>query len=192
MAKKTKIDVIKVDAQEKKTGSASIREGDVVSSPGPKLEGSKIKRTKKTLILGMAGLLFLCGSVGVAWKLGWIPLSGSSHAKKPQSPISKQPEIGPTVKVAPLVLNLKEESGRNYLKVTVVLEIGKKDWVEEIQSRMSTLTDLLILTLCDKRLEDLRRPEAKEQLKQELLVKMNQYLNSNKIKRIYFDEFLFQ
>jgi flagellar FliL protein len=192
MAKKTKIDVIKVDAEDKKMGSAPIRQGDVVSSPGPKLEGSKIKRKKKTLIFGMAGLLFLCGSVGAAWQLGWIALSGSSHGKKPESPISERSEIGPTVKLAPLILNLKEESGRNYLKVTIVLEIGKKDWVEEIQSRMPTLTDMVILTLCDKRLQDLRHPEAKEQLKQELLAKMNQYLNTNKIKRIYFDEFLFQ
>jgi flagellar FliL protein len=192
MAKKTTIDVIKVGAEEKKTSSASTREGDGVSFPGPKPAGSKIKRMKKTLIFGVAGLLFLCGSVGAAWQLGWIALSGSSHGKKPESPISERSEIGPTVKLASLTINLKEESGRNYLKVTIVLEIGKKDWVEEIQSRMSTLTDLVILTLSDKRLEDLRHPEAKEQLKQELLVKMNQYLNSNKIKRIYFDEFLFQ
>jgi flagellar FliL protein len=192
MAKETRIDLIKVGAEEKKRSSASIREGDVVSSPDPKLEGSKIKRIKKTLIFGMAGLVFLCGSVGAAWKLGWMTLSGPSHGKKPGSPISEGSEIGPTVKLAPLTLNLKEASGRNYLKVTIVLEIGKKDWFEEIQSRMPTLTDMVIVTLCDKGLEDLRHPEAKEQLKQELLAKMNQHLGSNKIKRIYFDEFLFQ
>lgn len=192
MKKKTTIDVIKVDAGEKKTSSTPIRKGDGISSKDPNPEGSKIKRMKKTLIFGMAGLVFLCGSAGAAWQLGWIALPGSSHGKKPESPISERSEIGPIVKLASLTINLKEESGRNYLKVTIVLEIGKKDWVEEIQSRMSTLVDMVILTLCDKRLQDLRHPEAKEQLKQELLVRMNQHLNSNKIKRIYFDEFLFQ
>jgi len=192
MAKETRINLTKVGAEEKKTSPGSIREGDDVSAPDPNREGSKIKRMKKTLIFGMAGLVFLCGSVGAAWKLRWITLSGSSHGKKPGSPISERSEIGPTVKLAPLTLNLREESGRNYLKVTIVLEIGKKDWVEEIQSRMPTLTDMVILTFCDKRLEDLRHPEAKEQLKQELLAKMNQHLDSNKIKQIYFDEFLFQ
>ena len=164
----------------------------MASSKNPNPERPKGKGKKKTLILGMAGLVFLFGSTGVAWQLGWIASPGSSHDKKSESPVSEQSEMGPTLKLASLTINLKEESGRNYLKFTVVLEIGKKDWVEEIQSRLPTLTDMVILTLSDKRLEDLRHPEAKELLKQELLVKMNQYLNSNKIKRIYFAEFLFQ
>jgi len=48
------------------------------------------------------------------------------------------------------------------------------------------------LTLGDKKLEELRRPEKRDNLKKELLDKANQLFPSAKIKQIYFDEFLFQ
>jgi flagellar basal body-associated protein FliL len=72
------------------------------------------------------------------------------------------------------------------------LEIAKKDWVEDVQGRIPSLTDMVIVTLGDKRLEDLRKYEARENVKKELLQKANQILAGEKIRRIYFDEFLFQ
>ncbi len=101
-------------------------------------------------------------------------------------------EIGAAVKLAPLVINLREESGRHYLKVTVVLEVLKKDWVEEVNKRMSSMTDTILLTLSDKQLQDLKRPESKEELKKELLTRINEHFDRQKISRIYFDEFLYQ
>jgi flagellar basal body-associated protein FliL len=57
---------------------------------------------------------------------------------------------------------------------------------------MPSLTDMMILTLGDKKLEELRKPENRNNLKKELLDKANQQFPSVKIKQIYFDEFLFQ
>jgi flagellar basal body-associated protein FliL len=105
---------------------------------------------------------------------------------------SASAEIGPMVKMSPLIINLKEESGHHYIKASIVLEIGQKDWIEEVQSRVPLLTDLAILTLSDKRLEELKSSGAKENLKKELLMKVNQSLDSLKVKQIYFDEFLYQ
>ena len=96
------------------------------------------------------------------------------------------------VKMAPLIVNLREEGGRNYLKATILLEVGKKDWVEAVQSKMSVLTDVAISTLSEKRLEDLKPPESKEKIKEELLGRMNTCLDPKKVVRIYFDEFLYQ
>jgi flagellar basal body-associated protein FliL len=41
-------------------------------------------------------------------------------------------------------------------------------------------------------IEDLRKTEARENVKKELLQKANRILAGEKIRRIYFDEFLFQ
>jgi len=96
------------------------------------------------------------------------------------------------VKLSPLIINLNEAGGRHYLKMTLVLEIAEGDWTKDVQGRIPSLTDMVILTLGDKRLEELRKPEAKEKFKKELQQKANQIVGGEKIKRVYFDEFLFQ
>jgi flagellar protein FliL len=183
MAKKTKIDLMQLD---------EIKGHDGSSQDSVPVE-SKAKIGKKTLLIyGMAGLVLLGGGAGGAGYLGWVDIPGLSTPKKEESPEAKKQEVGPTVKLSPLTVNLKEESGHHYLKATVVLEIEKKHLAEEIQSRMSPLTDMVILTLSDKRLEELKRPESMESIKKELLAKMNQYLDPQKIRQIYFDEFIYQ
>jgi flagellar FliL protein len=133
----------------------------------------------------------LGGSVVAGSQLGWIHLPFLSPKSKAEPPPAKKQEMGQVVKLSALVTNLKEEGGRNYLKATIVLEVEKKEAAEEIQSRMSVLMDVAISILSERRLEDLKLPEAKDRMKQELLAKMNQYLEQ-KITRIYFDEFLYQ
>ena len=157
----------------------------------------KILLIKKSIfLLGLAAIVLLGGAAVVGSRLGWLPIPGLSAGPKPGPKVEPPPavekqEMGQVVKLSSLVTNLKEENGRNYLKATIVLEVEKKE-AEEIQSKMPLLMDAAILTLCDKRLEDLKQPEAKDHLKQELLTKMNQHLEPKRIKRIYFDEFLYQ
>lgn len=136
----------------------------------------------------------IIGSLIAVSQLGWISIPGLSYGKKmePSKIVAEEKEIGPTVKLSPMIINLKEEGGRNYLKVIIILEITKKDWLEEVKSKTTPLTDIAILTLSDKRMEELKASDSKEKLKQELLTKMNQYFQTQKIKRIYFDEFLYQ
>jgi flagellar protein FliL len=165
--------------------------------PKDKLPQEEVKRNspKKTLLLlGGAGIILMGALVGTASYLGWIEVPGMSFAKKSAqaAPAPKPIDVGPMVKLSPLIINLNEAGGRNYLKMTLVLEIAKKDWVEDVQRRIPSLTDMVILTLGDKRLEELRKPEAKERLKKDLQQKANQIVAGEKIKEVYFDEFLFQ
>jgi flagellar basal body-associated protein FliL len=153
------------------------------------------KPSKKKLIflLGGAGIFFIGALSGAAIYLGWIETPGFSFSNK-TAQVPPQPvlDVGPMVKLSPLIINLNESGSRHYLKMTLVLEIAKKDWVEDVQGRIPSLTDMVIVTLGDKRLEDLRKYEARENVKNELLQKANQILAGEKIRRIYFDEFLFQ
>jgi flagellar protein FliL len=138
----------------------------------------------------------LLGLVAGAGFMGWLPLPGLSPRKAPEaSPAEsagEKEEMGPVVKLKPLVINLRDESGRSYLKTTIVLELAKKNGVEEVNKMISSLTDIAILTLGDKRLDELKPPESKESLKQELLTKMNQQFPTKPIRRVYFDEFLYE
>jgi len=149
---------------------------------------------KKKLILALVALMLLGGGAVAAVYLGFLSIHRIPKPVPTKEPVAvTQPtESGPMVKISSLIINLKEEAGRHYIKTTIVMEIGKKEWSEEINAQIPLLTDLAILTVGDKRLEDMKIPTAKENLKKELLAKMNEALKGPKIKQIYFDEFLYQ
>jgi flagellar FliL protein len=161
------------------------------AAPPREKTGFAAIRKIKILIVAGAAFILIGGGAGAAIYLGWISIPGFSSTEK-TAVISTQPKVGPMLKISPLVINLREEGGRHYVKTTIVLEVGQQEWVEEVQSRIPLLTDLAILTLSDKRLEELKNSAAKENLKKEILAKVNQALDSPKVNRIYFDEFLYQ
>jgi len=148
---------------------------------------------KRLLLLGGIGLLVLLGGVtGIGAYLGWIKIPGMSSHKASAPPPIKKVDIGPMVKMAPLIINLNDEGGRHYVKATLVLELAQSEAAEEVKSKLPSLIDMTILMLGDKKLEDLRNPDAKENLKKEFLAKSNRVVSEGKIKGIYLDEFLLQ
>jgi len=148
-------------------------------------------RNIKILIFSVAAIVLIGSVVAAGLYLGWFSFPGSSSTEKKEV-APPAAAIGPMLKISPLIINLKEESGRHYIKTTIVLEVGKPEWLEEVRSKVPLLTDLAILTLSDKHLKELRNVEAKENLKKELLTQINQALGSPKVAQVYFDEFLLQ
>ena len=144
------------------------------------------------MILMAAGGMLLAGAGLGALKFGWISPSGASSAQKPEAAAIEKSEVGAMVKLSPLIINLKDESGRSYLKTTIILEILRKEAVEEVNKRMPVLTDAIIFILSEKRPQDLKGPESMGNLKLEILTRLNQHLGPRTIKRVYFDEFLYQ
>ncbi len=188
MKKETQIDLISAEALQKKANPA-----DEKKAPVQVTESKPVPAKKRPLwIYAVAGILPILAGGAVALSLGWVSLPGRGAPGKPPAHASVRLEVGPMVKLSPLIINLKEEGGTHYVKTTVVLELSGKEGVEEVEKRKSSVTDTIILTVSDKRLEDLKPPESKERLKHELLNRVNQHLESRKIKQIYFDEFLYQ
>jgi flagellar protein FliL len=138
------------------------------------------------------GLLCLIAWMGVMPFPGLDLQAGIASEKKAETGHGKTKEGGTTIKMSPLVVNLNEPSGRHYLKTTIILEAGKKEWVEEIQKKISSIMDVMITTLCDKKLAELQTPQSKDEIRKELLAKAQKTPAGSMIKHIYFDEFLFQ
>jgi len=139
-----------------------------------------------SFLWGLAGFLLIFAG----WNL--IPEASGNRPAWATEKNSGSGGPGPMVKLAPLVINLNDAGGRHYIKTTIVLEISQKEWVEEVEKRIPSLADMVISTLCDKRLEDLKRPQSREEIKREILARAQKTLRSTKIKQVYFDEFLFQ
>lgn len=190
--KATQIDLIdpKTPRDQKGRSPESVRgEGSPAGGIAP---SNPKKPKKKALIILMLGMVILAGGVLGADYLGHLSLLGLSKKTSSLEASPKKSEIGETLKLTPLIVNLNETNGRHYLKVTIVLEVDDKKWVERIQQRISVFTDMVILILSDKTLEDMRTNDFKERLREELLQEFNGYLGAEGIRRIYFDEFLFQ
>jgi flagellar protein FliL len=138
------------------------------------------------------GLLCLIAWMGVMPFPGLGLQTGMASEKKEETGHGKTKDGGNTIKMNPLVVNLNEPSGRHYLKTTVILEVGKKEWVEEVQKQIPPIMDVMIMTLGDKKLGELQTPQSKDEIRKELLAKAQKTPAGSMIKHIYFDEFLFQ
>jgi flagellar FliL protein len=197
--KNTEIDLLEIDPSQEKTGggraAAEVQAGE---TSGQKASG--VLKRFAFLIYILAGMLIISGAIMGALLLGWVQISspalegpgikgGHGKAAKPQE---NPPEMGPTMKLSSLVINLNEPEGFHFIKAAVVLELGKADYLEELKERTAPLTDTIILTLGDQHLADLMNPDYREGLKKALLGKLNQRLQAQKIKKLYFDEFIYQ
>jgi flagellar basal body-associated protein FliL len=197
--KKTEIDLLEIDPSQEAAG----RKGGVDDLQATDVSGRKPSSWLKRfafIIYILAGMLIFSGGIMGAMLLGWIQISSPPHESaglkgipgKAANPPDKPPEMGPTLKLSSLVINLNEPSGFHFVKAAVVLELGKAVDLEKIKERTAPLTDTVILTLGDQHLTDLMNPEYREKLKKELLARMNQRLQTQKIKKLYFDEFIYQ
>jgi flagellar basal body-associated protein FliL len=195
--KKTEIDLLKIDPS--RAGGEGGQAGEAAGEDPAKAKG--LWKRFAFVIYILAGMLILSGGLMASVLLGWITISSPAAGPAKQGPaagaaaakLSEKPrEMGPTVKLSTLVINLNEPQGSHFIKTSIVLELEKADYLEEIQSRTAPLVDTAILTLGDQRLNDLLNPDYKDQFKKALTGKMNQRLRAQKIKQMYFDEFLYQ
>ena len=156
------------------------------------------KGGKSKLIIGAVVALLVLGNVGlgVALVLG---KGGAAEASEPgakakvQEPPSKpMDEPGPLFALEPFVVNLQDPGGNHYLRTTVQIELDREESRQVVEARKIMMRDRFIATLSAKRLEELRAPEDRERLRQELL-KAGQDMTTQRIVRaVYFTEFLTQ
>ena len=91
--------------------------------------------------------------------------------------------------------NLADVEETHYLRSVIELEQNygsAPEFGNEIGNRKSQLRDIIIATLSAKTSEELRTPEGKEGLKQELKERINSVLAKGQIARVYFTELAIQ
>ena len=102
----------------------------------------------------------------------------------------------------PFTINLKDN--RRFLKVTIYIGVANQEVLSYLQQRMPIVKDTIINTVHYRTAEDLSQANGVENLKAELLRKLNQEIFSQQfldsldrdlgkgIQRIYFSEFIIQ
>lgn len=153
------------------------------------------KKGKGKIIAGALVLVLLLGNVGlgVTVALG-RGNEANPEAKKEEPQVASKPmdEPGPVLALDPFVVNLQDTGSAHYLRVTIQLELDREESRPIVEARKIMVRDKFLATLSAKRLEELRSPEDRALLREELL-KVGQQLTTTRIVRaVYFTEFLTQ
>jgi flagellar FliL protein len=149
------------------------------------------KSTLRWILLGVFATLAVSIASAV---LTFVFLSNKSEVGK-QKVIEPRPQLGKMEKLGSFLVNLSDAEETHYLRAVIELEQNygsNAEFGNEIGNRRSQLRDITIATLAAKTSEDLRTPEGKEALKQELKERINSVLAKGQIARVYFTEFAVQ
>jgi flagellar protein FliL len=141
--------------------------------------------TRRTLA-ALGGLAMVAGVAGTAWWLGLLPARNEAEAKV------EELAVGALLPLDPFIANLADEDGRRYLKATLQVEFFGPRVPDEFNARVPQVRDLLLTLFTSKLFAEIRTPEGKAVLRDEIVSRMNRVLNKDVVKAVYFTEFIVQ
>jgi flagellar FliL protein len=92
----------------------------------------------------------------------------------------------------PFIVNLVDNNGERYLKISVELEVSDKNVVPELNKLKPKLRDNILDLLTAKSYKDLVDMMGKQRLRDEIMMRLNSFLSGGKITKVYFTEFVIQ
>ena len=104
---------------------------------------------------------------------------------------SKRVKAVATYHLEPFIVNLQGE-GRRYLKVTMDLALSSKETIQEVEDKMASIRDTIIMILTNKGFKDVCNLSGKAKLREEIKKGINNILESGKVIKVYFSEFVIQ
>lgn len=163
------------------------------------LEASKSEKKKssklKWIILAVLLIALGCG-VYFAWPIVQDKLLGgsSSPAQTEQTQNGEENVSGETelVTLPTFVVNLADPLGRRYLKLTLTVEVASAECAKKLSKSEAKVRDTIILLLSSKTFNELSSMDAKIQLKDEIVKRLNQIMGGASVLRVYFTEMVVQ
>jgi flagellar protein FliL len=151
----------------------------------------------KVLIIVALVFVLLLGLMGTGFFFMWNKMNtANAHpadsvetgALSEEEPV----KIGPIHPLDTFIVNLADEGGARYLRVTMNLELKDKDAVALVQERLPLVRNGVLMLLPAKKYADISSVEGKDALREELVAKLNSFLKSDSVANIYFTEFVVQ
>jgi len=152
----------------------------------------------KTLIIIIAAfLLFVMALMGGGFFILWTKMSAMSSPAATAEEVAEEAEeeseeIGPLYSLGTLIVNLADEGGKRYLRVSIELELESQELTEEVEKRLPQVRDSILMILPTKTFNDINTTPGKIAVRDELIAAMNGIVKGGKIKNLYFTEFVVQ
>jgi flagellar FliL protein len=166
-------------------------------APAPEKAEKKKGGKLKLIIIALVVLGVLGGGGFAAWKFFLQPkaagdaaanatVEGSAESKAEAEP------GGQLVTLDSFVVNLSDPMGRRYLKTTLDVEVASAAAAAELTAAMPKVKDTLLLLLSSKSFADISSMDKKIELKNDIVSRLNQIIGKNKVRNVYFTEFVVQ
>ena len=165
-----------------------------IDGENPEAPEAGEKKSKKLLIIILVFVLLLLGGGGVGvYYYFWAPKPPSAEElAKVEAEKNKKPEILPVFSLKPFVVNLADGKGRRYLKVSMKLELSNDELLDEVEKRQPQIRDVILTLLSSKTSDEVNSMEGKFLLREEIIKRVNTFLITGKITKIYLEEFVVQ
>ncbi len=152
--------------------------------------------SKKNIII-IAGIsLIVLALIGGGFFMLWQKLAALDNLKAGASAKttekSDQGGMGPIFSLDSFIVNLSDQGGKRYLRITMSLELGDPKAAEELTKRLPQIRDSILMTLPSRKVEELQTMEGKNSLRADIISKLNEFLGKEIVKNIYFTEFVIQ
>jgi flagellar FliL protein len=151
-----------------------------------KEEGKQSGGKKKLIFILIPVLLILIGGAGAYFFL--------THKKKEstkQMVVAPQ-KLGVMYNLGSFLVNLADKNANTYAKVSITLELSNEKVQQEVVKRLPIIKDAVINLLSSKTYDEIRTPEGKEELRLELIKRINAILVTGGVQNIYFTQFIVQ
>ena len=99
---------------------------------------------------------------------------------------------GQLVTLDSFVVNLSDPMGRRYLKATLDVEVADAAAAAALTAAMPKIKDTLLLLLSSKTFADISSMDKKIELKNDIVDRLNLIIGKNKVRNVYFTEFVVQ
>jgi flagellar FliL protein len=194
--------------ERKEEGMATAAEGAASAAPA---ESAK-KKSSKLLLIVLPLVLVIGGGAG-AYLAGLLPFGAKKDdAEHADSSAEKAAETSavdhskPVVKGAgkavkgagalrpldPFIANLADEGGNRYLKATMQIEFSGQTVPESFDAHLPQIRDLILTLLSSRTFDQIRTPDGKQNLREDVIERINHALEQDAAKAVYFTEFIVQ
>jgi len=151
--------------------------------------------SKTVLIIVALVLILFMGMMGAGFFILWtkisqMPQHGAMYGQMPAE--ESESGMGPLYELDTMIVNLADQGGKRYLRITMALEVRDPDVVANIEKRLPQVRDAVLSILPTKKYDDVSTTDGKIALRTEIMEKINELLSKGSVKNIYFTEFVVQ
>ncbi|NPA38931.1 MAG: hypothetical protein GXO57_00555 [Thermodesulfobacteria bacterium] len=157
-----------------------------------KESGKKGGGKKKLILFALIGVLIIAVAGVAVMFLTSGKKKGAKGEGEPaaETQVSEEPKNFYLYQMEPIVVNLFDPTGKRYMQIGLALALPDKKYEEEIKKDEPILRDAIITVLSAMTPEEALQPQAKEQIKKELLDKLNEVLGKHIILAIYITQYI--
>lgn len=154
--------------------------------------GSTEKQAGRGSLAIMFVMMLAVFLVGAGMVVGYFKFFDPDK-KNAEAEQKKKEVVMYTMELGDMVVNLADQDNNHFLKLTITIEYQADKKIEEkIKKKKHLITETMLLTLRGKTVDQVKPPDAIDQLKGELVAAVNRSLGEELVSKIYFTEFIVQ